>query len=56
MIFRLRNVGHENLEAIVERNVIVLIFFDSIVQLGNNFVGALHIGRGLRARRGHIHM
>ena len=56
VILGLRDVGQENFEAVVERGVVVLVFFDACAKLRDDFVGALHVFGSLRAHAGHEHV
>src|ERR1700691_688103 len=56
VILRLRTVGPENLEAIGERDAIVLVFFDGGPQLREYLLGMFFIGRIRGAQGGHVHV
>ena len=56
MIFRLRKIGHEDAEAVGERDVVVLVFFDGFAQFAGDLVGLGPILRRGGAQLGHVHV
>ena len=49
VIFGLREIRQKDFEAVIERGVVVLVFFDAGAELCDDFIGALEIFRRLRS-------
>ena len=56
VIFGLQDIRQKDFEAVVERGVVVLVFFDAGAELSDDFVGALEIFGHLRSHRSHEHV
>jgi hypothetical protein len=56
VIFGLRNIRHEDPEAVVERDVIVLVFLDADPKLRHDFSRTPHVFGLSFAHRGHKHV
>jgi len=56
VILGLRDIRQKDFEAVIERDVVVPVFFDPRAKLSDDFIGALHVFGSFRAHRGHEHV
>jgi hypothetical protein len=56
MVLGLRNGRPKNLKTLVERNVVIFVFFNAGSELFDDFAGSLQVDGGRGPWLGHLHM